>query len=260
MGCIATVCYRAKPGKEEALHALCATHYARLYVQGFVSRRLPVFMTARDGTVVQVLEWKSQHAIEAARHSPRISELRGEYQDVSDLVPLASLSEAAGPLALFDSAPFGVALPPFHKVYNHVQVDERISTSGVITAAVVEEIAREGYSGVINLLPESSPYALADEASRARANALAYHYIPVDFAAPTRDDYAAFERALSAFDPEQRVYVHCAANMRVSAFMAIYGVRHMGWSAERAQQHIAEVWEPNEIWRTFLSAELSSTS
>lgn len=257
MGRIATVCYRAKSGKEAALHALCASHYARLYRQGLVSRRLPVFMIAGDGSVVQVLEWKSQHAIEVARAHPLVAELRREYQEVSDLVPLASLPEATESLALFDSAPFDVELPPFHKVYNHVQVDERISTSGVVTAEVIEQIAREGYSGLINLLPDASPHALKDEAGQARAKALAYEHIPVDFAAPTRADYVEFERALDAFDPRQRVYVHCAANMRVSVFMAIYGVRRMGWSAERAALHVAEVWEPNPVWRTFLDAELA---
>lgn len=259
MGRIATVCYRAKPGKEGALHDLCARHYARLYATGLVSRRAPVFMIARDGVVVQVLEWKSQRAIEEARSHALVTELRREYQAVSELVPLASLPEAAEPLAIFDAAPFSIDLPPFHKVYNHVQVNERISTSGVVSAEVIEEIARAGYSGVINLLPDASQYALADEAARVRAKALAYHYIPVDFAAPTGDDYAAFERALDCFEPTQRVYVHCAANMRVSTFMAIYGVRRMGWSRARAAEHIAEVWEPNEAWRAFLDAELSST-
>lgn len=64
------------------------------------------------------------------------------------------------------------------------------------------------------------------------------------------------DRALDAFDQTQRVYVHCAANMRVSVFTAIYGTRRMGWSKARAAEHIAEVWEPDEIWRAFLSAQL----
>lgn len=257
MGRIATVCYRAKPGMQEALHALCAKHYARLYVHGFVTRKLPTFMTARDGCVIQVLEWKSAHSIEAASKHPMVSALRREYQNVSELVPLASLPEVAEPIALFDSAPFSVELPPFHKVYSHVQIDERISTSGAVTAEVIEQIAREGYSAVINLLPDSSPYALANEAELVRAKSIAYHYIPVDFAAPTSENYAELERVLEAAGPEQRVYIHCAANMRVSAFMAVYGTKRLGWTPDQAAQHIAQVWEPNEVWRAFLNAQLS---
>jgi protein tyrosine phosphatase (PTP) superfamily phosphohydrolase (DUF442 family) len=240
----------------EALHALCAVHHARLYVLGFVTRRPPVFMTAGDGSVVQVLEWKSQHAINAAAEHRSVIELRQQYAAVSELVPLSALPEAAELPALMQSAPFASELPPFYKVYNHVQVDERISTSGVITGEVIEQMAHQGYSAVINLLPDSSPHALANEAALVRGRELAYHYIPVDFARPTSEDYATFEQVLASIAPGQRVYVHCAANMRVSAFMAIYGTKRLGWSAERAAQHIAEVWEPNAIWRSFISAEL----
>ncbi|HTU60698.1 MAG TPA: hypothetical protein VMF89_19735, partial [Polyangiales bacterium] len=87
-------------------------------------------------------------------------------------------------------------------------------------------------------------------------HALAYHYIPVDFAAPTHETYSAFESAFDSVAPDQRVYVHCAANMRVSAFMAIYGVKRLGWSRARAAQLIAEVWQPNEVWSRFLEAQL----
>lgn len=260
MGRIAIVCYRAKPGMQEALHALCASHYARLYVLGFVTRKLPVFMAARDGSILQVLEWKSQREIDAAREHSAVLELRRGYHAVSELVPLAVLPEAAEPLSLFDAAPFAVELPPFYNVYNHVQVDERVSTSGIISGEVIEQIAREGYSVVINLLPDSSPHALVNEAELVRAQALEYHHIPVDFAGPTPANYAAFEQTMDGLAPSERVYVHCAANMRVSAFMAIYGRERLGWTAARAAQHIAEVWEPNEVWRTFVQSQLESAA
>lgn len=260
MGRIAVVCYRAQRGAEEALHALCASHYAKLYGLGFVTRRLPVFLRARDGSVVQVLEWKSQHAIEAAGQHPAVLELRRAYAEVSELVPLAALPEAAAALALFEPAPFTVELPPFHKLYNHVQVDQRISTSGVISGEAIEQMAREGYSALINLLPDTHQHALAHEAELAGRHALAYHHIPVDFAAPTSASYSAFEQALDGIAQDQRVFVHCAANMRVSAFLAIYGTKRFGWTRERAEQLIAEVWEPNEVWRNFLAAQLTAAS
>jgi protein tyrosine phosphatase (PTP) superfamily phosphohydrolase (DUF442 family) len=251
------VCYRPKPGRAEALHALCATHYARLYAQGLVTRRLPVLLTAGDGSVLEVCEWKSQTAIDAARELPEWGTLRRAYAELCDDVPLAALPEAAELFASFDSAPIALELPPFFKVYNHVQVNARISTSGAITGEVIDEMAKHGYSGVINLLPETNPHALAEERQLVCARALAYHHIPVEFAAPTPGDYAAFERVLDGFPQDQKVFVHCAANMRVSAFIAIYGTRRMGWSAARAAEQIAEVWQLNDVWRVFVDAQLS---
>jgi len=254
MGRMAVVCYRAKGGAREALHRLCASHYARLYVLGHVTRRLPVYLSARDGSVVQVLEWKSQDEIDAAAKHPAVLELA----ELSELVPLTALPEAAEQLALFEPAPFAVELPPFHKVYNHVQVNERISTSGAITAEVIEQMAREGYGTVINLLPDTHQHALANEAELVHRHALAYHHIPVDFSKPSRASYEAFEQALNGVASDQRVYVHCAANMRVSAYLAIYGRKRMAWSTARATRLIAEVWEPNEIWRKFIDEQLTT--
>lgn len=249
-------CYRPKPGQSEALDALTCGHFARLYEQGLVTRRLPTVMRARDGTVLEVFEWKSQAAIDGAHQNPAVLQMWGEYAAVCDYVPVASLPEAAELFSGFDSAALVVEEPAFFRVYNHVQVDARLSTSGVITAAVIEEGARKGYAGVINLLPEDNPHALAGEAGLVRAQGLQYHGIPVDFAAPSADDYQAFERTLDGLGEGQKVYIHCAANMRVSAFVAVYGTRRLGWSTERAAQHIAEVWEPNPVWRAFLDAHL----
>src|ERR1700712_3521116 len=118
---IVITCYRAKPGMLEALHALCATHYARLYEQGLVTRKPPLLMCARDASVVEVLEWKSQAQIDAAHTCPALIALWREYAQVCEYVPLAALPEAAELFSGFESVPFKVASPPFYKVLNHVQ-------------------------------------------------------------------------------------------------------------------------------------------
>ena len=41
-------------------------------------------------------------------------------------------------------------------------------------------------------------------------------------------------------------------NYRVSCFTALYAEAELGWSRERADTHIARVWEPDDIWSAFL--------
>ena len=50
----------------------------------------------------------------------------------------------------------------------------------------------------------------------------------------------------------KRVFVHCAANYRVSGFIALYGQAKLGWSAHQADAHIRRVWEPNDTWKEFI--------
>jgi hypothetical protein len=54
----------------------------------------------------------------------------------------------------------------------------------------------------------------------------------------------------------RKVWAHCAANYRVSAFVSIYGQRYLGWSAEKAQALIDQLWQPNEVWQAFIQSEL----
>jgi hypothetical protein len=48
------------------------------------------------------------------------------------------------------------------------------------------------------------------------------------------------------------VFVHCAANYRVSAFVSIYGELRLGWTPAEAEAHARRLWSPNEVWLAFL--------
>ena len=46
-----------------------------------------MIMEAEDGTIVEVFEWKSKQAIDAAHTNPRVLEMWEEYAAVCDYVP-----------------------------------------------------------------------------------------------------------------------------------------------------------------------------
>ncbi len=96
MGRIVIACYRPKPGKADQLYALMGEHLPILRSQGLVTDREPVLMVAADGTAVEVFEWKSPEAIEAAHANAVIGEMWAKYAEVCDYVPVRSLAEAAG--------------------------------------------------------------------------------------------------------------------------------------------------------------------
>ena len=51
----------------------------------------------------------------------------------------------------------------------------------------------------------------------------------------------------------RRMFVHCAANLRVSCFVALFGETDLGWSREQADTHVTRLWKPNEVWAGFLT-------
>ena len=105
----------------------------------------------------------------------------------------------------------------------------RIGTAGQPTEDELREVAADGYRAMVNLGLLNPEYCLPDEAGLAASLGLAYRHLPVDFDAPALADFEAFVAQMDAWSNE-RVFVHCAANFRVSSFMAVYGELRLGWT------------------------------
>ena len=147
--------------------------------------------------------------------------------------------------------------PAYTHIYNFRAVDESLITSGQPTVPQLQSVAEAGFKTVINLALHDQPrYSLPDERGTVAGLGLAYVHIPVHFEAPTEADLLAFFDAMEAHRGE-KILVHCAANMRVSAFLGLYWAVRLGWPDERAFQLQRELWQPNEVWSGFIAAMLA---
>ena len=60
---------------------------------------------------------------------------------------------------------------------------------------------------------------------------------------------------MAAFDG-RRVFVHCSANMRVSAFTFLYQVLCERVGVAEAARDLYAIWTPNEVWDRFIRNQL----
>ena len=140
---------------------------------------------------------------------------------------------------------------PITAIYQFRQAAPDLATSGQPSEDQLRSIAAAGYQVVINLALHDDPrYSLTDEASCVNALGMEYIHIPVQFARPTQADLDQFFAAMDA-SKSKRVWVHCAANMRVSAFVGLYRLRE-GWDQKEAFALMNEIWQPNEVWSAFI--------
>ncbi|MEM0954280.1 MAG: protein tyrosine phosphatase family protein [Pseudomonadota bacterium] len=147
---------------------------------------------------------------------------------------------------------------PVSDAYNFKAVNDQLSTSGLLSPNQLSELSGEGYQAVISLLPSDNEWAVPDEPAIVSAQGLDYGYIPVDFEAPSREDYLAFARAMAA-NGDKKLLVHCAANYRVSAFYGVYAVKELGWTEPQAREFIADIWNLDEypVWQEFVTSLLA---
>lgn len=136
-------------------------------------------------------------------------------------------------------------------VFNYLKISHRLSTSGQPTEEQFSAIRDGGFETVINLLPHEHENSLKDEPDIVRALDLEYVYIPVVFTAPTEENYADFVDAMNQ-RADKKVWVHCAVNARVSAFVARYREEILGEPRDIARAPIDQIWEPYGVWIEFL--------
>ena len=138
-------------------------------------------------------------------------------------------------------------------IYNYLKVDDRIATSGQPSEQQFALIRDAGYVTVINLAPSSAlENSLADEDSLLEELGIEYIHIPVDFKNPTEEDFTKFVRSLES-RAGQKVWVHCAANARVSAFVYRYRRSVLGEDEATASADLRKIWEPFGVWKAFIT-------
>jgi quinol monooxygenase YgiN len=101
-GVCVIVAYRPKPGKERQLLELVRARVPTLDKEGLVTNRAPTIMRAKDGTIIEVSEWKSREAIDAAHKNPNVLAMWEKFSAVCDCVPLKTLAEANEMFAGFE--------------------------------------------------------------------------------------------------------------------------------------------------------------
>ncbi|MBW8745081.1 MAG: protein tyrosine phosphatase family protein [Sphingomonas sp.] len=136
-------------------------------------------------------------------------------------------------------------------IYNFRRLSPTLTTSGQPDEAQFAVLRDAGVETVVNLALSTSPRALPDEAATLAALGLRYIHIPVEFTAPTEANFEAFATAMGELG-DAPVHVHCAANMRVSAFLYRYRIERLGWTEAQARPDLDAIWEPDPIWQNFL--------
>jgi len=93
-GVCVIVAYRPKPGKQKELLELVRSRVPTLRKEGLVTDRVPTVMQSKDGTIIEVSEWKSQEAIDAAHKNKNVWAMWNKFFELCDCVPFKTLAEA----------------------------------------------------------------------------------------------------------------------------------------------------------------------
>lgn len=139
-------------------------------------------------------------------------------------------------------------------IRNYHRISPRLATAGQPEVDQYPLLGRH-FDCVINLARPDSPHALNDEAALVAHHGLEYIALPVDFKQPRSDDFEAFRRHMQERQ-QQRVFVHCAMNWRVSSFVFLYRIIDADVDRATAQHDLEATWQPDPVWREFIDETL----
>jgi protein tyrosine phosphatase (PTP) superfamily phosphohydrolase (DUF442 family) len=145
-----------------------------------------------------------------------------------------------------------------NNIFNFQQLSTSIGTAGQPTALQFQAVQAAGYSIVVNLAPGTHENALPLEQNVVESLNMTYVHIPVAFDRPTMEDFDRFCQVLQEHQG-QSVFVHCAANLRVSSFMYLYRRIYQVISPDQAQSELAKLWAPNPIWQAFIDRVIAKS-
>lgn len=137
------------------------------------------------------------------------------------------------------------------QIYNQLQLTDKLATSGQPTLDQFVQIQQAGYQTVINLAPSHAENAIENEADIVTRLGMHYVHIPVDFKQPSAEDFEHFCQAMLQATT-QKVWVHCAANMRVSAFVYKYRRDVLEEDEARIRRDLHLIWQPYGVWKQFI--------
>lgn len=138
------------------------------------------------------------------------------------------------------------------QIHNFLKVSDSIATAGQPTEMQFAAISEAGYRAVINLALPSSTNALPHEQALVEAQGMTYIHIPVVWEEPTLADVQQFFSVMQAYVGTP-VFVHCAMNMRVAAFIYLYRRLCEGVDEATAAQALHQVWMPIDRWQAFIA-------
>jgi uncharacterized protein (TIGR02246 family) len=143
-------------------------------------------------------------------------------------------------------------------IRNFYCIDENLCTGGQPSKEQLAAVRDAGFEVVINLALHDDPVgSLPGEPGHAASLGMEYIHIPVRLSSPTRQDLEAFFRAMTQC-AGRKVFLHCALNKRVSAFLGLYRAIELKQPTDEAFRLMHRIWKPDAVWKAFIAEMLGA--
>ena len=146
-----------------------------------------------------------------------------------------------------------MSIEKLRSIKNFLEVSDDLGTAGQPTAEQLADVVEAGYEVVINI---DAATAVPNEDELVTSKGLHFIHIPVIWTAPKQSDLDLFFDVMDMLKGK-RIFLHCAANARVSAFVYLYRMSRLGMDPAEAKKKLDLLWEPKGVWKDFVEEAIA---
>jgi len=146
-----------------------------------------------------------------------------------------------------------MSIEKLRAIKNFHEISHDLGTAGQPTAEQFADITEAGYEVVINI---DSATAVPNEDELVTSKGLHFIHIPVIWTAPKQSDLDLVFDVLDMLKGK-RIFLHCAANARVSAFVYLYRMSRLGVDPADAKKDLYALWVPKGVWKDFVNESIN---
>jgi protein tyrosine phosphatase (PTP) superfamily phosphohydrolase (DUF442 family) len=142
------------------------------------------------------------------------------------------------------------------QIQDFLAIRPDLLTAGQPMPDQFDDIRSAGCQVIINLAAPQSPDYIPEEKEIVESLGMEYVPIPVEWEAPKPADLQVFFSTLDRLKG-QKLFIHCARNMRVSAFIFLYRVVRLDEPVQACLSDLNLIWQPTPLWQAFIDAQLN---
>jgi protein tyrosine phosphatase (PTP) superfamily phosphohydrolase (DUF442 family) len=137
------------------------------------------------------------------------------------------------------------------EIFNFYEFSPTLASSGMPTRDQFGDIQTAGFTVVIDLSLNESKNHLPDEAELVSSLGMQYIHIPVVWDSPQLTDLEHFFQVMQE-NQGRKVFVHCVANYRATAFIYLFRILCQHEPDEAAYRDLTRIWTPQGVWEEFI--------
>lgn len=106
MGVIVIACFKPKEEKSDLLLEAVKEHLPVLRKEGLITEREGIIMRSKDGSIIEVFEWKSEESINMAHSNESVLKLWKKFEESCEYIPVGNIEEAKNMFPGFEPVNF----------------------------------------------------------------------------------------------------------------------------------------------------------